>query len=124
MCRCGSFGIVDHMDGESNPDDPARLWRGLAIWPMIAGGLSVLIAVVLRPEEVGPVFTVLGSVIIVSGFVAVVVGCFGVARTSRHKLERRLFAIAGGVLVTVAVIAPLLILGLAFAMCASSFAGC
>lgn len=112
------------MDGESKLADPARLWRGLAIWPLVAGGFSALVAFVLRPRDLGPVFTVLGSVIIVFGFVTVVVGSFGVARTSRLKLERWLFAIVGGVLVTVVVLALLVILGLAVAWCGTTFEGC
>jgi hypothetical protein len=106
--RAGRVGDVDRESG--NGDDPARLWRGLAIWPLIAGGAGVLVASV-SPGDVGPTvsgwstFWLLGGTIIV---VSVVVGCFGVANTSQSTAERWLFGIAG--VATIAFIGAILLM--------------
>lgn len=104
--------------------DRARIWRGLAVWPLVVGAVVAFTALVVRPKDLGPTLTVVGTAAGFAMVTAVVVGCIGVARTSDSRLERRLFAVASGVILGLLGLVVLVIVGIAVAMCGASASGC
>ena len=94
----------------------------MAAWPTIAALAAAAVGYFFRPK-LGTTLTVLGWVVVAVGFIAVIAGLIGVARTSDSAVER-ITAMTILIVVTLfLVLLVLLIAGLAASWCAG-FGGC
>ena len=81
-------------------------------WPIVAASVAAAVGFFFRPQ-LGTTLTVIGRVVMAVGFIAMITGLIGVARTSNSQAERLFSALFGVLAAIILAIGALFLLGVA-----------